>query len=404
MNTKRTGQRARPSSWLGLAGAAILLGAAIRGQGWAADVSAAPRVRPQQEPTAIAGSRVRLFAPLTLVGSFATQAPPMASPTHMTAVPPTASPPATAVLETATPAPKGPEVLFQIATYGGLSQDLMLSYMPSMTPWFTLFEDGSYIRIVEHWIEHAGDDYRVERFTGRLDDQALAAFQRTLLVEVAFFDLPHRPEPMVCRTDLPYDRVLFASGQRRNDLLVYGLSMYASGKSRCPTPPDHRLEVLADVVAGFRQPMSTSERRYEVERGTLLATEARFWRADLPWPFPDIHLADLPDPGQGAQALALQGSRAQAVADSIIDHSSGDYVAYYLDGDKVWLVGFRVEFDGWDAYSPSFFPQSSAVGLARSSLHSCMPTTNLQGSPADHHPSADSANPSSSTAPARGPA
>ena len=321
MNTKRTGQRARPSSWLGLAGAAILLGAAIRGQGWAADVSAAPRVRPQQEPTAIAGSRVRLFAPLTLVGSFATQAPPMASPTHMTAVPPTASPPATAVLETATPAPKGPEVLFQIATYGGLSQDLMLSYMPSMTPWFTLFEDGSYIRIVEHWIEHPDDDYRVERFTGRLDDQALAAFRRRLVDEVVFFALPGSPERMVCITDQPYDRVFFASDQRQHGLVVYGLSMYASGRFRCPTPPDHRLEILADVVASLRQPMSTSERRYKVERGTLLVTEARReTTASPPWPFPDIHLAELPDTSPGPKALALQGARAQAVADSIIDH------------------------------------------------------------------------------------
>jgi hypothetical protein len=109
--------------------------------------------------------------------------------------------------------------------------------------------------------------------------------------------------------------------------------------------------------AGFRQPLSPSERRYEIERGTLLATEARRdTTTSPPWPFPDIHLADLPDPGPGPKALALQGPRAQAVADSIIDHSSGGKIAYFLEWDKVWLVGFRVEFDGWDAYSPTFFP------------------------------------------------
>ncbi len=103
--------------------------------------------------------------------------------------------------------------------------------------------------------------------------------------------------------------------------------------------------------------MSPSERRYEIERGTLLATEAeRETTAFPPWPFPDMPLAELPDPEPGLKTLALQGSPAQAVADSIIDHSSGGKVAYFLEGDKVWLVGFRVEFDGWDAYSPTFFP------------------------------------------------
>ncbi len=339
MNMKRTGQRFRRSAWrvsvwLGLVGAAILMVAATRGQGWTVGASASPRARPQQESTSIADSR-RLFAPLALVGSMATQAPPMASPTPMTAETPVASPPPTAVPGTATPALEGPAVLFQIATYGGLSRDLMLSYMPSMTPWFTLFEDGSYIRFVEHWIEHPGDSHRVERFTGRLDDQALAAFQRKLVDEVAFFDLPGSPERMVCITDQPYDRVFFASDQRQHGLVVYGLSLYASGRFRCPTPPDHRLEILADVVASLRQPMSTSERRYEVERGTLLATEAqRETRTSPPWPFPDLRLADLPDPGPGPKALALQGARAQAVVDSIIDHSTGDNVAYFLEGDK----------------------------------------------------------------------
>ncbi|MFN2115060.1 MAG: hypothetical protein ACK2T6_05055 [Anaerolineae bacterium] len=295
-----------------------------------------------------------LYAPLLLRGNAATE--PATSPVLTPSpTPPSSSPsptPSSTPTSESTSRPPGDHgpVLFQLATYGGLSADLYLAWKPSETPWLTVYEDGTYIRIHSEFSE---DDGSYERWflTGQLSQDQTEAIIARLIDDIEFFDLPERPPDMICVTDGPTDHVYVSFGDRAHRMHVYGLTSYSSGRFPCPTPwpIDDRLIELAGLVDTLQEQLTESEQPYEVKVGTLLAAEDSWMQAAPLWPFPSITLA--PKPGDWITEIELQDDLARDVMRAIDENRAyGSYLARFTENELIYVVGFRVEFPGWSSY------------------------------------------------------
>jgi len=269
-----------------------------------------------------------------------------AEPPTATAIP--TSGPAT---PTTLPEPPGEHgaVVFQIATYGGLSMDLILGYAPTETPWFTLYEDGAYVRVHR---DYGDERHTVSVFVGQMDGQQMAALRARLVDEAEFFDLPANPPGMVCATDGPNDYLYLRDGGREHRISVYGLSFFTPGRTYCPTPwaPDPRLVTLARIVDDLGK-LRLDERALIVDRGTLVAAHRDdFGEAVAPWPVSFVRLGDL-EGDQWRGSRLFEGDQAREVMAAVAVHSDrGPLLAAFTEDARFYLVGFRIEFPGWDTY------------------------------------------------------
>lgn len=277
-----------------------------------------------------------------------------------TPVPTLGTPRPTSTPATATPLPtpesQRGEVVFQLATFGGLSFDMMLGgSIPSQTPRFTLYEDGFYIRIVEGYDPDV-EGYAVERVEGTLGDSERTELVRRLVEDVDFFDLPARPPGMICATDLPMDHLYLWADDREHRVAIYGLTSFTTGPWSCPTPwpLDERLVTLVEIVDDFQAPLTEDEAPLDFDRITLVATDRDDWGGDDPvpvWPFsPEIRLADMPADAWW-RAMQVEGEVAREIVQSIEEYSiHSSNVARFADDGVNFVVGARIEFAGWDAY------------------------------------------------------
>lgn len=277
------------------------------------------------------------------------------TPVPTSGTPRPTSTPATAT-PLATPQSLHGEVVFQLATYGGLTIDMRLGgHVPSQTPRFTLYKDGFYIRIVDVYDPDV-DAYAVERVEGMLGDSERTELVRRLVEDAGFFDLPARPPGMICVTDGPMDYLFLRDRDREHRVVIYGLTGFTSARWPCPTPwpLDERLVTLAEIVDDFQVPLTEDEAPLDFDRITLVATDRDDWGGGElapEWPFgPGIRLADMPGDAWW-RMMQVEGEVAREIVRSIDDQSFYETnVARFADEGVDFIVGARVEFAGWDAY------------------------------------------------------
>jgi len=209
------------------------------------------------------------------------------------------------------PLDNGP-VVFQLATFGALAPGGRVGYAPKRTPTFTLYENGTYVR-VQH-------DYRTRptettMVTGKLSADQLSALVGVLNDDVGLLDLPVNPPGMGCATCGPYDYVYFQHDGREHRIRIYGLTTYTICRRRPPAGPfSDRLVKLAHTVDGLAEPLTAVESPYEVRRGTLVAKEEDWYSSTPEWPFGHwLRLDSLPADGRHV-ARRLHGDAARKVS------------------------------------------------------------------------------------------
>jgi hypothetical protein len=231
-----------------------------------------------------------------------------------------------------------------MATWGGLSQDLLLGWIPHQTPSFTLFEDGTYIRrqSTVEW-----DHVEVEWRRGYLDRSGVDAFLGRLVAEARFFEIPASPPAMSCATDGPEDYLYLSTAGQTHRVRVYGLSWY-NPEWTCGWSVADNLLALAEIVHTFENPLAPGETEVLFDRGTIAATERSVDSAP-PWPIAAIRLADLPDAGWYRSA-PVEGDLVTEIAAALEPDSWDGTFSRFEEGGQDWLVGLRREFPGWDTY------------------------------------------------------
>ena len=298
-----------------------------------------------------------IYLPLAL--KFAARADLHAATAAPTAVPtitetpfPTSSTPTTEPFDTpeptagptseATPTPVlESAVIIQLAHGAGFSIEQVIGGLPSQSPWFTLYEDGTVLRRTSayNWM------------TTTADDTAISEVRDGIVTRPGFFDLPE--SNFECGiTDIGATFVHASETERSHTVSGEGLEMYASdGCISVPAGTTYdQWRALANGIGDARTRSFGPEIGWVPARGTLAVSRNSFGDAPRPWSVPGVSLADIaPTEDLGYGTLAIEGDTMTAV---LAEMATGGGVAQsYSEGGVQFTVGLRVEFPGWDAYS-----------------------------------------------------
>jgi hypothetical protein len=156
---------------------------------------------------------------------------------------------------------------------------------------------------------------------------------------------------MICVTDQPLDYVYASYRGQDHRVTVYGLTSYTPNQSACPQPAAE-LVALAGLIDTFAEPLTADESPYVIDAGTVaaLAPEGVGPGPHPLWPVAGLRLDSLLA-GNRVGTRPLTGRLAREVIAAIdADTRHGRNLAIFAEDGVAYLVGFRVEFEGWSAY------------------------------------------------------